>query len=60
LAKKALSRSQQNGYWTPKLKLVRDVINGVCHQCYTKCLEQPKSDPIVNVHAVDENLEEEL
>jgi len=60
LAKQVLSRSQQNGYRTPKLKLVRDVINGVCHQCYTKCLEQSKSDPTVNVRTADENLEEEL
>jgi len=64
LTKKAFSRSQQNGRrWTLSLspELVRDIIKWrVQHQCYTKRLEQRKSDPNVNVHAVDKNLEEEL
>jgi len=36
------------------------IIDGVCHQRYTKHFHQKKSDPNVNVHAVDENYEEEL
>jgi len=32
----------------------------VCHQHYTKFLEQQKSNPNVNAHAAEKNLEEEL
>jgi len=46
--------------WTPKPELVRDVINGVCHQRYRKRLEQRKSDPKVIVNAADESFKEEL
>jgi len=42
------------------LQLVRDIINGVCYQCYIKPLEQQKSRPSVNVCTAEENLEEEL
>jgi len=46
------------GKWIPKTELVRDVTNGVCHQCYENSLEQQKSD--TNVHTANENLEEQL
>jgi len=59
LVKQALSRIQENRYkWIPKPELVGDVINGVCHECYEKRLEQQKSDP--NFDAAEENLEEQL
>jgi len=60
LANQALAINQQNDCWTPKPKLLRDVINGVCHHCHIKCHEQWKSDPNINVHAADETLEKEL
>jgi len=41
-------------------ELVRDVVNGECHQGYIKCFEQRINYPNVNVHATDEKLEEEL
>jgi len=40
------------------LKLVRDIINGVCQQRYEKRFEQRKDSPNVNVCAAEENLEE--
>jgi len=43
---------QENRYmWIPKSELVKDVINGVSHQCHEKRFEQQKSDP--NVHVAD-------
>jgi len=41
---------QENRYmWIPKSELVKDVINGVSHQCHEKRFEQQKSDPNVHV-----------
>jgi len=48
------------GSTAPKPKLVRDVINGVCHQRYIKCLEHWKNDANVNVHVANENVEDKL
>jgi len=49
-----MSRSVLNGH----PELVRDAINGVCHQRFEKRFEQQESEP--NVHAEEENLEEQL
>lgn len=60
LAKKALSRGQQNCYtWTPKPELVRDIVEGTSHRRYEKRLKQQKSLPETNFCSADVNSEEE-
>lgn len=61
LAKQALSRSQQNCYtWTPKTELLRDVVEGACHQRYETRLKKQKSLLEANVCSADVNPDEEL
>jgi len=42
------------------LQLVRDIINGVCYQCYEKRLEQQNGLLNVYVCVAEENVKEEL
>jgi len=44
--------------WISKPELVRDVINGICHQRYEKHLGQQKHYPSFN--AAEENLEDQV
>lgn len=61
LAKQALSRGLQNCYtWTPKTELLRDVVDGACHQRYETRLKNQKTLLQANVSPSDVYSDEDL